>query len=672
MKKIITVLLCFTMMLVGSVVFADAAPPMLSYSVMVSNKNGATLYGYEYDSETDQGKLYENGTVPYGTSFTAYHIMTYQQGQYAYVYDAKAINGNGEGYISVKDLQKKTPWKMSDFSFNEYSKHHVTVVGEKEINIYEWPFGGEKIIGKIPVGTEIEVQGIYDDFTWYYTSYNGIQGWLNTTTNALGTKNNLNKQFVTNWAGAPLYNSEGNEIGRIDGNVSITDYYSILGDEGMYYLSYQDKLGYVRSWNVASSLWEEGQRYTVNYDDAVLIGLDDEISSIPRGTVLEYHISGTYYGEDCYSPYCLTNYLGKEGWVFYTHDWYVGNENEAEVYESEVNEIKLCIEQVKQEIEDKKNGILPEPIQEVTKNEEKVDKPSNMPEPTSVKSSDSLIIICVLCAVLASLVTLTLIILINKESDKKLLWILIPLILAVVVFGVMLWIHHQRTTKEEDTKEMNIVSNSVIEKNEEKAENNAIQNLRTDNTKNFFDVDYYAHANYKNDGMSFGYPELFQYDKNTGKYQTEIEFHGNVIASSTLASQGNFNYDVNNIVNGNRRNTWVEGVSGYGIGEFVEITQKNDTSSDVKLSEVCIVNGYAENNTKWQENSRVKVLKFYCDGKHIANIELMDTIAPQYIDVSPLNIVLKGNAERKLKFEISEIYEGEKYDDTAITGIIIK
>ena len=145
-------------------------------------------------------------------------------------------------------------------------------------------------------------------------------------------------------------------------------------------------------------------------------------------------------------------------------------------------------------------------------------------------------------------------------------------------------------------------------------------------------------------------------------------------ATSTLKSQSGISYDASNILNYERNNTWVEGVNGYGIGETIDITQKYEAlenENDINFLNLCIVNGYAENLEKWTNNSRVKELKFFFNDKYIANIELEDTINPQYINIEELGLKTKFGEEVKFSFEIVDVYEGEKYADTALTGIVV-
>lgn len=145
-------------------------------------------------------------------------------------------------------------------------------------------------------------------------------------------------------------------------------------------------------------------------------------------------------------------------------------------------------------------------------------------------------------------------------------------------------------------------------------------------------------------------------------------------ATSTLKSQSGISYDASNILNYERKNTWVEGVNGYGIGETIEISQKYEArgnENDIDFLNLCIVNGYAENIEKWTNNSRVKELKFFFNDKYVTNIELEDTINPQYINIEEFGLKTKFGEEAKFSFEIVDVYEGEKYDDTAITGIVV-
>ena len=173
------------------------------------------------------------------------------------------------------------------------------------------------------------------------------------------------------------------------------------------------------------------------------------------------------------------------------------------------------------------------------------------------------------------------------------------------------------------------------------------------------------------DGDVFGYDERLALGCSVwcgcDRYVCEVK------ASSVLAPQGKTSYDASHLAIDDRENIWAEGVDGYGIGESIEIKQMylGTGHAELTLYSMCIVNGNAKSATKWQENSRVKSMKLYYECEYLGDIELEDTIKPQYIDLSPLNIKVGNGFDAHFRFEITDVYKGSKYDDTCLTGIII-
>jgi len=164
-------------------------------------------------------------------------------------------------------------------------------------------------------------------------------------------------------------------------------------------------------------------------------------------------------------------------------------------------------------------------------------------------------------------------------------------------------------------------------------------------------------------------------------------------ASSTLASQGKVRYEAANLLNntnygGDRSITWCEGVKGHGIGERVNmrITTQINREDGIAFRTLMIVNGYAKNQTTWQNNSRVKKLRLYVGGEVWGDLHLRDIIKPQIFNF-PDNLKIRPHKSGKktakplidriksatyqtdLSFEIIEVYPGSKFDDTCITGI---
>ena len=146
-----------------------------------------------------------------------------------------------------------------------------------------------------------------------------------------------------------------------------------------------------------------------------------------------------------------------------------------------------------------------------------------------------------------------------------------------------------------------------------------------------------------------------------------------VTASSYLKSQSSNNYEPKNAHDLNYKNAWVEGSSGYGIGEYLLYSF---SAASPRITEVKVVNGYVKSEFSYFNNSRVKKLKMYINDKPYAILNLKDAIATQIFEVEPIGESDRENLESlnkkpdfTLKFEILEVYKGTKWDDVAISEI---
>ncbi|MFM7235064.1 MAG: NADase-type glycan-binding domain-containing protein [Flavobacteriales bacterium] len=139
-------------------------------------------------------------------------------------------------------------------------------------------------------------------------------------------------------------------------------------------------------------------------------------------------------------------------------------------------------------------------------------------------------------------------------------------------------------------------------------------------------------------------------------------------ASSTLAPQGKFSYPVKNITDDNPTTAWVEGQADYGIGEFIELTEFSTAPHEV----VSILNGYQASRASWENNSRVKQLKFSLNGKDYFILELADVMGAQTFSL-PDDFMAKldpaSGKKSRIRLTIMDVYPGLKWKDTAITEI---
>ena len=112
---------------------------------------------------------------------------------------------------------------------------------------------------------------------------------------------------------------------------------------------------------------------------------------------------------------------------------------------------------------------------------------------------------------------------------------------------------------------------------------------------------------------------------------------------------------------------WVEGATGNGEGEYLTYSFPGTCP---RITGVLIQNGYTKNKKVWKENGRVKKLLMYYNDNPYAILQLKDTRDCQIFEVGILGYEEKETAPAwSIKFEILEVYPGDKYQDTAITEI---
>lgn len=104
---------------------------------------------------------------------------------------------------------------------------------------------------------------------------------------------------------------------------------------------------------------------------------------------------------------------------------------------------------------------------------------------------------------------------------------------------------------------------------------------------------------------------------------------------------------------------WIEGVPGYGVGEYLDI------EFDKPVKEIQILNGFVDFDRKYlfKENSRVKkILIESMDGSFSKEYELKDLV--EFTDI------IFPKLSSKIRITIKDVYKGEKYDDTCLSAII--
>lgn len=144
-----------------------------------------------------------------------------------------------------------------------------------------------------------------------------------------------------------------------------------------------------------------------------------------------------------------------------------------------------------------------------------------------------------------------------------------------------------------------------------------------------------------------------------------------VSATSTLADD-TYSYSPEHLLDGKKDTVWVEGASGFGIGEKIifsfDMTSREPPSKDLGISSVSIINGFPRTEELWRANSRVKSLRVYYDKKLVETIELADI--PKYQKIKIPNFVFTPGEIHEVTFEIAEVYPGTRFQDTALADVL--
>ena len=136
-------------------------------------------------------------------------------------------------------------------------------------------------------------------------------------------------------------------------------------------------------------------------------------------------------------------------------------------------------------------------------------------------------------------------------------------------------------------------------------------------------------------------------------------------SSSSLDSEKGVSYQAKNANDLSYKTAWIEKKSDEGIGEYLEYFFKNDSP---RITKIIVVNGYVKSEDAWKNNNRVKKLKLSLNGKLFGVLNLEDVKSNQTFALGTFGHN-KNGTDLVLKFEILEVYRGDKYNDTAITEI---
>lgn len=148
--------------------------------------------------------------------------------------------------------------------------------------------------------------------------------------------------------------------------------------------------------------------------------------------------------------------------------------------------------------------------------------------------------------------------------------------------------------------------------------------------------------------------------------------------SVSASSQLKGNYAAENIVDYNFTTAWMEGSTGFGQNDFVEIVFKKPCH----FNAIAIIPGYTKSEEIYKSNNRIKELEivaYYADDDSTQQIlsfpdgYLRDF--PARVDITKSFMILSSYPPenqyiKKIRFIIKSIYKGTRDNDTGISEIL--
>ena len=131
-------------------------------------------------------------------------------------------------------------------------------------------------------------------------------------------------------------------------------------------------------------------------------------------------------------------------------------------------------------------------------------------------------------------------------------------------------------------------------------------------------------------------------------------------ASSVLPASEYGTYVASNLNDGDWSTAWVEGSSGSGAGQSVTMSRASGSKASVSCLE--LVAGYGKSTDIYYKNARPKQVSLIADsGEVVAQV----TLADSYRVVQSISFPAVSTSSITLR--IDSVYEGNKYDDCAIS-----
>lgn len=411
MKKFIKIFCFLFIFVISNFAFADMGAPVIkSYEAIVTNVNGTK----PFDMDGKTGWLEEYGILEYGTKVTVgygyygrdgeLHIGSPTVSNDSWI-DIVADNGETIFPCRVDGNDLTALTKISEAEADLTRPIWARVLNEDGIKIYD---GMSKYtysaIGEIPYWTELTIYAPdIVECPWYYTTYNGVSGWICELDGDVGYKPYGDEIFTL--CETYIENNAGETIGTIPANTRITNYLDCDPWSWSYYTTYNELSGYINDSYIA---YPDSRKIKVKDEIYVYDQADFEILVNEKAKIIDTIEPDTILSilyTDRYEQVAFVEYDGKQGWISY---------NEGIVFEEVKQEDREITKELEQNDEELSNKVIQD-NKAVTETVIVEDKELDE-EITQRISGMQMLILCIIGAVIIALTSFVTILLINKKK----------------------------------------------------------------------------------------------------------------------------------------------------------------------------------------------------------------------------------------------------------------
>lgn len=326
MKKILYLSVFILLVLVlHTTAFADSTVPIISsYNATVSNENGAEYYAYTFNG-TNGNRIELQGTLDFGTEIEV-QTEEFINGRYYCRFVMKDNTSSLLYYIDMENVKIDESSIITSITPDYLNPHTFTVIEENGIPIHQGPAYIYDVIGKtIPNGKVITAYSIAEDNPWYFTTYEGVEGFICEAYGALGHASTEVKSLKSP-VELKIYTkpSSNTIVGTLPANTEIDKF--LLTDKwsNMYYIA--EKKGYIFINQAAVIRQQIYERLIKTPSDGFALyeeaSLESNvlISKIPKDVVLTGKYEQYDLAKGASSGWINVRYEDIEGWIYVTED----------------------------------------------------------------------------------------------------------------------------------------------------------------------------------------------------------------------------------------------------------------------------------------------------------------------------------------------------------------